>query len=324
MPYKGNHMERLIRGASKINIQENIVYFAFVIVVIFFAFTLGDRFLSVVNILNIARQTAIISIMAVAMTFVIASGQIDLSVGSIAALSSLVVALCLRETDSVILSVLVGLFVGVLIGGTNGILATKVGVPAFLVTLGMMGIAKGLAMWITNTMAVPIMDKDYNVIFGLGTVAGIPILLIWTAVVLIAGVFVMHQTPFGKKILAVGGNETGARYSGINVERVKMLAMCLTGAAAAFAGILYAGRMQAGRFTFGEGDELTVIAAVVLGGTNLYGGTARVVGAVVGSLLIGVINNGLIILGLSVSQQIIVRGMIVILAAALGLSARKR
>ena len=312
----------LRNGIVRVDLKKNIVYFAFIVALAFFAITLGDKFISITNILNITRQTAMVSIMAVAMTFVIASGQIDLSIGSIAALGSLIVALTLRSTENIALSVLVGLCFGVLTGAVNGLLITRLGVPAFLVTLGMMGIVKGLAMWITATIAIPIMVENYNIIFGLGTVFGIPILLLWTVIALALGIFAMQMTGFGKKVLAVGGNEVAARYSGINVNNVKVVAMIISGLTAAFAGILYAGRMQAGRFTFGEGDELTVIAAVILGGTGLFGGTANVFGAVVGSLLIGMINNGLIITGLSVSQQMIVRGAIVILATALGTRGR--
>jgi len=307
---------------SRFDLTKNIVYIAFFVAVIFFAITLGDRFISMTNILNITRQTAMISIMAVTMTFVISTGQIDLSIGSVAALASLIVALMLRSTESIVLSVFVGLAFGMACGALNGVLITGLGVPSFLVTLGMMGIIKGFAMWITATTAIPIMNETYNTIFGLGTVFGIPILFLWTVVALVIGLFVMNYTTFGKKALAVGGNEVAARYSGVNVTSIKIIAMTMSGFTAAFAGILYSGRMAAGRFTFGEGDELTVIAAVILGGTGLFGGTANVFGAVVGSLLIGVINNGLIIGGLTVSQQMIVRGIIVILATALGTRGR--
>jgi len=307
---------------SRLDLTKNIVYIAFFIAVIFFAITLGDKFLSVNNILNITRQTAMISIMAVTMTFVIATGQIDLSIGSIAATTSLIVSLLLHSTGNISLSVAVGLGFGMLVGAVNGLLITGLGVPAFLVTLGMMGIIKGCAMWITATTAIPIRIDAYNTIFGLGTVFGVPILFLWTIVALVIGLFVMNYTTFGKKALAVGGNEVAAGYSGVNVRNVKIIAMVMSGFSAAFAGILYSGRMQAGRFTFGEGDELTVIAAVILGGTSLFGGTANVFGAVVGSLLIGIINNGLILGGLTVSQQMIVRGIIVILATALGTRGR--
>lgn len=310
---------------SRFDWRKYIVYIAFVFVFAFFSITLYDKgFLKFSNILNITRQTAMISVMAIAMTFVIAAGQIDLSVGSIAALASLITALTLQYTNSIILGVLVGLAVGALIGIINGLLITKINIPAFLVTLGMMGIAKGLAMWVTNTAAVPILNDKFNFIFGTGDIAGVPILLVWTGVFLIIGHFVLVNTPYGKQVLATGGNETAARYTGINTQKIKLLVITISGMAASFAGILYSGRMQAGRYTFGEGDELSVIAAVILGGTSMSGGKGSVIGAVIGSLMMGLINNGLIIAGLSVSQQMIVRGIIIILAVALGNKTQKQ
>lgn len=319
MLFKSNNTIESRVKLKKIDWGKYIVYIAFVIVFLFFAITLHERgFTTFINILNITRQTAMISIMAVAMTFVIGAGQIDLSIGSITALSSLITALTVAHTDSILLGLISGLLLGILIGAINGLLITKVGIPAFLVTLGTMGITRGFAMWITNTAAVPILNERFNFIFGTGDVLGVPILFLWTIIVFFIGHFVLKKTPYGKQVLATGGNETAARYTGVNTDKIKLLVMTVSGVAASFAGILYAGRMQAGRYTFGEGDELSTIAAVILGGTSMAGGTGSVVGAVVGSLMMGMINNGLIIAGLSVSQQMIVRGLIIILAVALG------
>ena len=302
-----------------------IVYIAFVVVFIFLSIWLNNKnFLSSNNILNITRQTAMITIMAVAMTFVIGAGLIDLSIGSTAALASLTSALVMRSTNVIVLALLAGLAVGVLIGIINGLLVTKVNIPAFLVTLGTMGIVRGSAMWLTNTAAVPIANDTFTFIFGMGEIGPIPVLLLWTALIVAAGAVVLNKTPFGKKTLATGGNETAARFTGVNTARIKILVFVMSGFAAAFAGILYAGRMGAGRYTFGEGDELTAIAAVILGGTSMAGGTGFVIGALVGSLLMGMINNGLILGGLSVSQQTIVRGVIIILAVALSNISRKK
>ena len=302
-----------------------IVYIAFVVVFIFLSIWLNNKnFLSSNNILNITRQTAMITIMAVAMTFVIGAGLIDLSIGSTAALASLTSALVMRSTNVIVLALLAGLTVGVLIGIVNGLLVTKVNIPAFLVTLGTMGIVRGSAMWLTNTAAVPIANDTFTFIFGMGEIGPIPVLLVWTALVVAVGAVLLNKTPFGKKTLATGGNETAARFTGINTARIKILVFVMSGFAAAFAGILYAGRMGAGRYTFGEGDELTAIAAVILGGTSMAGGTGFVLGALVGSLLMGMINNGLILGGLSVSQQTIVRGVIIILAVALSNISRKK
>jgi ribose transport system permease protein len=332
MQYKADK-ENFYSVLKRIDWNKYIVYIAFVAVFIFLSLWLGGRgFLSANNVLNITRQTAMITIMAIGMTFVIGAAQIDLSVGSTAALSALVCALVLRSAENflpvpaaVIFAALASLCAGGLIGAVNGLLVTEVNIPAFLVTLGTMGIVRGSAMWLTNTAAVPISDATpFNFIFGMGEVAGIPVLLIWTAVFVAAGYVLLNKTPFGKKTLAVGGNEVAAGFSGINIKRVKLSVFVMTGVLAAFAGVLYAGRMGAGRYTFGDGDELTTIAAVILGGTSMSGGSGFVIGTFVGSLLMGMINNGLILGGLSVSQQTIVRGVIIILAVALSNISRKK
>jgi ribose transport system permease protein len=332
MQYKADK-EKFYSVLKRIDWNKYIVYIAFVTVFIFLSLWLGGRgFLSANNVLNITRQTAMITIMAIGMTFVIGAAQIDLSVGSTAALSALVCALVLRSTENflpvpaaVIFAAFASLCAGGLIGTVNGLLVTEVNIPAFLVTLGTMGIVRGSAMWLTNTAAVPISDATpFNFIFGMGEVAGIPVLLIWTAVFVAAGYVLLNKTPFGKKTLAVGGNEVAAGFSGINIKRVKLSVFVMTGVLAAFAGVLYAGRMGAGRYTFGDGDELTTIAAVILGGTSMSGGSGFVIGTFVGSLLMGMINNGLILGGLSVSQQTIVRGVIIILAVALSNISRKK
>lgn len=298
--------------------RKYIVYIGFVAIFLFFAVALRDTgFLSVTNLLNIARQSAIIAVMAVAMTFVIAGGEIDLSVGAIAGLASVSTGLVLAEFG-LVAGIIAGLGVGVVIGGANGLLRTAVGIPSFLVTLGMLGIARGTAMWITDTAPVPIANDFYNNVFGSGRVGVIPSLLIWMVIALVVGHIFLRKTPYGRQVLATGGNEAAARFSGVNTGRVKFLVLLVSGVVAALAGMLYAGRLNTGRFQLGEGDELSVIAAVILGGTNLMGGSGTVIGAVVGAVMIGLINNGLILMGLEVSQQIIIRGAIIILAVALG------
>ena len=305
--------------ARKFDWRKYIVYIAFVVVFIFFSVLLRDSgFLRIKNIMNITRQTAMISVMAVGMTFVIATGQIDLSVGSIASLSALVTALTVNATNSLLISFLAGLSVGLVIGTVSGLLITRLSIPSFLVTLGMLSIVKGLSMTLTNTAAVPILNETFNFVFGTGTVLGIPILFVWTIVITALGFYAISYTPYGKQVLATGGNELAAKYTGVNTDMVKLIVMSVSGMTASLAGILYSGRMQAGRYTFGEGDELSVIAAVIIGGTSMAGGTGSVIGAIMGSLLVGVINNGLIIAGLSVSGQMIIRGMIIIMAVAIG------
>ncbi|WP_394238704.1 ABC transporter permease [Niallia oryzisoli] len=304
---------------KKFDWRNYIVYFAFIGVIIYFSVTLyDDGFVSTDNMMNIIRQTAMITIMAVAMTFVISSAEIDLSIGSITALSSLFAALAIQSGFGFIGGLAAGLATGLAVGFINGILITKIKIPSFLVTLGTMGIISGTAMWVTDTAPIPILDQTFNFIFGAGEIGPIPIIFIWTIIVVVIGHILLRKTSFGRQTLATGGNESAAKFSGINTAKIKLYAFMGTGLAAGFAGILYAGRMQAGRYTFGQGDEMSVIAAVILGGTALAGGTGTIIGTVVGSLMIGVINNGLIIMGLDVSQQMIIRGLIIILAVALG------
>jgi ribose transport system permease protein len=300
-----------------------IVYIAFVVILIFFGVTLGkDGFLLPSNLLNIVRQTTMITIMATAMTFVIASGEIDLSIGSTTAFAALISALAMKAGFGLVGAVVAGLAAGLLIGAINGFLTTKISIPSFLVTLGMMQLVRGVDMWMTHTNPVTILNTAFNNVFGSGSVGPIPSLVIWSVVVLMIGHVVLKKTPFGRKILATGGNRISAEYSGVNTRRIKFMALLLTGGAAAIAGMLYSGMMQSARYSFGQGDELNAIAAVILGGTSLFGGTGSIVGTVIGSLMIGTINNGLIIMGLDVSQQMVVSGAIIILAVAFGKKSR--
>lgn len=294
-----------------------VVYIGFVLLFIFFAIALRDAgFTTVGNLLNIVRQTAIIAVMSVAVTFVIATGEIDLSVGSVAGLASVTTAMAL-SSFGLIPGILAGLITGVIVGSINGALVTKVGIPSFLVTLGMLGIASGTAQWITETAPVPISNRTYNDIFGSGQIGPVPSLLLWLLVVAVLGHIVLTKTPYGRKVLATGGNAAAARFSGINTQRIRFLVLFFSSLFAALGGMLYAGRLHSGRFTIGQGDELSVIAAVILGGTSLFGGSGTVIGTVLGALMIGLINNGLVLLGLEVSQQVIIRGVIIILAVAL-------
>lgn len=313
------------KDKREIQWDKYMVYIISVAVFIVFALVLGDDgFLNINNIVNILRQTAMISIMAVAGTFVMAAGQIDLTVGAVAAMTAMIVSLILQGTNSILLAIITGILFGCLIGVVNGALVTKLGLPAFLATMGMMQIVRGSAMWITDTAAVPISNMTFCNVFGIGNIAGIPVLIIWTILFYIAGVLVFNKTPFGRHVLATGGNETSAQYSGINTIKVKIIAFVMSGAFAAFAGILYAGRLQAGRYSYGDGDEMSVIAAVVLGGTSMSGGTGSVIGALFGSVLMGMINNALILANLSSAQQTVVKGAIIVLAVALSNIVQKR
>ena len=299
------------------NWRQNIIYIGFVAIFLVFALTLNDKgFLNPNNLLNIVRQTAMIAVMAIAMTFVLSAGEIDLSVGAVAGLVTVTVAMAINFAGPVG-GVAAGLATGLAVGMFNGWLTTRIGIPSFLTTLAMMGIAKGVAMWISDTAAVPILSPGYSWVFGGGSVGPIPVLLFWIAALGGVGHIVLRRSGFGRRVLATGGGETAARYSGIDTANIKMKVLVLSSCAAALAGMLYAGRLQSGRFQLGEGDELSVIAAAVLGGTSLFGGKGTVIGTIVGAMMIGLINNGLILFGLEFSQQLIARGGIIILAVAL-------
>jgi len=297
--------------------QQNIIYIGFAAVFILFAVLLSDSgFTSTNNLLNIFRQTATISIMAVAMTYVIAAAEIDLSIGSVAGLAAVVSAMTI-DSFGLIPGIAAGLAVGAVAGAISGGLVAWLKVPSFLVTLGMLGLVVGVARWITSSAPVPIADQTFIAIFGGADLGPIPGLLIWVAVAVTIGAIVMNKTKFGRHVRATGGNLVAAGYTGVKTARVKFMVLLLSGVIASLAGMLYAGRLQSGRFQWGTGDELSVIAAVILGGTSLFGGRGQVVGSLFGALFIGLINNGLILAGLDVSQQQVVRGAIIILAVAL-------
>jgi len=295
-----------------------IIYIGFVVVFVAFAVTLGDQgFLSTNNLLNIFRQAATISIIAVGMTFVIACAEIDLSVGSVAGLASVATAMAVSQWG-LVAGIAAGLAVGLVVGSINGGLVALLNVPSFLVTLGMLGIAAGVAQWITASAPQPILNETYILIFGGGNFGPIPGLLVWMAVFVAIGAVVLSKTRFGRQVLATGGNRTAAEFSGIRTRRIKFQVLLLSAVVASIAGMLYAGRLQSGRFQWGAGDELSAIAAVILGGTSLFGGAGSVIGTLFGALMISLINNGLILAGLETSQQQVVRGAIIILAVALG------
>ncbi|MGW1424344.1 ABC transporter permease [Bradyrhizobium zhanjiangense] len=313
----------MVKGSSIVSDwRQYVVYIGFALIFVIFAITLSDRgFLSANNLLNITRQTAIIAIMAMAMTFVLCAGEIDLSVGAIAGLASVTSGLALSRYG-LAPAIATGLCTGLLVGAVNGSLTAWIGIPSFLVSLGMMGFARGLGMWMSGTSPVPVIDETFIAVFGSGNIGPVPVLVFWVVILGALAHTALRKTPFGRKILATGGGETAARYSGIKTRTVKFQALLITATAASVAGMLYAGRLHSGRFQLGEGDELSVIAAVVLGGTSLFGGAGTVIGSIVGALLIGVINNGLILLGLDFSQQLMARGVLIVLAVALGRSQR--
>lgn len=304
---------------GRFNIRNLAVYIAFIALFLIFAITLrnvGTGFLAWGNLMNILRQTSLIAVIAVGMAFVLGAAQIDLSVGSIVGLVSLVTALVIQRFG-VVPGIAAGLAVGAVIGAINGLLVSRVRIPAFLATLGTMIVIAGLSRTLTNLRSIPIVDPTYKFLLGGGEIGRVPILVVWMVVVVVLGHLVLVKVGFGRKVIATGGNPKAALYSGIKVHNVIFSVMLLSGILAALAGILWAGRFGGGRYSLGEGEELSVIAATVLGGTSIFGGKASVLGAAVGAIMIGMINNALILYGLGVYQQQIIRGLIIIVAVAL-------
>lgn len=301
----------------RIDWRQSIIYIGFVALFLFFAVTLSDSgFLTTRNLLNVFRQTATISVMATAMTFVIAAAEIDLSIGAVAGLSSVVAAMTIGRFGAAAGAV-AGLASGLAIGAINGAFVARLRVPSFLVTLGMLGVIEGFSRWISGSFPIAIVNAPFVGIFGGGDLGPVPGLLLWTIAAVGVGAITLNRTKFGRRVLATGGNLQAARYSGIDASRIKFEVLALSSLAASLAGLLYAGRLHSGRFQWGAGDELSVIAAVILGGTSLFGGRGAVIGSLFGALLIGLANNGLVLAGLDVSQQQMVRGGIILVAVAL-------
>lgn len=309
----------LARRLRHIDPSTYIVYAGFVLIFAVMALTLhGDGFLDKQNLLNILLQTAPITVMAVGAVFVLSTGEIDLSIGSVVALSALVSAVQLRD-HGLAAGILAGLATGVVVGLVNGLLVTRLRLPSFLVTLGMMGLCAGLSQRITQLQAVPSIDVSFNGLFGSGSVAGVSTLILWSALFVVAGHYLYRHTRTGAHVLAAGDNVRAARVSGIRVDRIKVGVLVASGACAAVAGMLYTGRLHGATYTLGSSDLLTVIAAVVIGGTRLFGGKGTVFGALIGSLILGMLNNGLILAGLTDAEQQIARGLIILIAVALTL-----
>ena len=296
-----------------------VIYGGFLLIFAAFAILLrDDGFATPSNLLNIVQQTAPVTVMAVGMTFVLTAGEIDLSIGSIVAVSALLGAVVLRD-GAWPLGVLAGLGAGAAIGALNGALVAYARLPSFLVTLATMGVFAGIGRRLTALKSVPIENDLFNGLFGSGSLFGAPSLLWWTLAAAGIGYYGLAQTRFGAHVLATGDNPRAARATGIEVPRLRFLVLTMSGALAGLAGLLYAGRLHGARYTLGEGDLLTVIAAVIVGGTRLNGGQGSIFGALIGSWLMGMLNNGLILMGYEPSDQMIARGLIILVAVALTL-----
>lgn len=312
------------RWARRLDMQHYVLYVGFLLIFVFFAVVLRDSgFLTPRNLSNIVLQTAPVTVMAVGLVFVLSAGEIDLSIGSTLAVAALAAAVTMASSG-MLAGILAGLICGLLIGLCNGALVAYLRLPSFLVTLATMGLFAGVARSMTQLRSIPVTDPAFTGFFGSGSLFGVPSLIWWTIAAVAIGHYFYRETKFGAHVLAVGDNARAAQVSGIRVPLVRLAVLTLSGGLAGLAGLLYAGRLQAAKYTLGETDLMTVIAAVIVGGTLLNGGKGSVVGALVGSLMMGMLNNGLILMGLSVSDQMIVRGLIILVAVAVSLRDKSR
>jgi ribose transport system permease protein len=289
-----------------------------------------DGFVSTANLFNVGQQASIVGIMAVAMTLVIVCGEIDLSVGAIYALSSTFAAqLLVRDVDP-IFAIAGGLLVGAAAGFVNGIITVRLGLPAFIVTLGTLNVFRGIALLMTSGLPVSLNSKDPTIqafgVLGRGRLFDeIPMQLVSFIVVAVVGGLLLHRTRFGYHVYAVGGSREAARLVGIPTDRIRVLVFVLMGVAAATAGIIglsYIQYVEGG--ISGLGLELTVITAVIVGGTALFGGSGTVFGTIIGVLFIGVLQNVLVLGGVSAFWQMIANGAVIVFAVALDAVWRRR
>ncbi|MGE0215612.1 ABC transporter permease [Mycolicibacterium sp.] len=274
-------------------------------------------FLTAQNLLNVLQQSAFVGLIALAMTFVIVAGEIDISVGSAMAFASALFGVLVSQHGwSLPVAAVVVLVVGGAVGLFSGLIRVVFDVPSFIVTLGLFSILRGLAQMLTDAVPIRITNAGFTT-WGNGDILGVPIPAIIMFAFLAACWFMLTRTTFGRSVFAVGGNADAARLSGINVARVRVLVFVLTGTAAAVAGILVSAQLSSGDSTIGAGAEFTAISAVIIGGASLFGGRGSVVGTFLGVLFLGILGNGMVLLDLSSYAQGVARGLIVLSAVVI-------
>jgi ribose transport system permease protein len=295
---------------SKEVLQKFAAFGALIILFIFFSI-FGRNFFSIDNLLSIALQTSIIAFIGIGVTFAIITAGIDLGIGSVLALSGVVAGLSMQAGISPVFAILFGLLTGVGCGMINAFFITKGGLPPFIATLGMMGIARGVALYITN--AAPIYDfpPSFEIIGGkIASIIPVPVIIMIVVAILFG--FILAKTKLGTYVYAIGSNEEAARLSGINVHVIKFAVYAISGLLAAVAGIVLASRLVTAQPTAGGGYELDAIASAVIGGSSLMGGIGTITGTLIGAFMIGVLRNGLNIMGVSSFIQQIVIGAVII------------
>ena len=281
---------------------------------------LSPSFLSTKNIFNILRQTSVNGIIAAGMTFVILTGGIDLSVGSILAISGAVCASLLASGQNIIIAVLAALIIGAMVGFLNGFIITKGKLQPFIATLATMTILRGLTLVYTDGKPITLGSGDLAIKFGQiggGKIFGIPTPALIMILVFTICTFVLKNTQMGRYTYALGSNEEATKLSGLNTDKIKIAVYTISGILASVAGIIITSRLFSAQPTAGDGYELDAIAAVVLGGTSLTGGKGKITGTIIGALIIGVLSNTLNILDVSSYYQMMVKGAVILVAVLL-------
>jgi ribose transport system permease protein len=289
---------------------------AVLILIVILMAIIAPNFLSLSNGLNVARAISVNAILAAGMTLVILTAGIDLSVGSVVALSGVASVLLWTNGVPTLFAVLGGILVGALVGVVNGGLIAYLGLPAFIVTLGALTYVRGLSYSLTNAQPLIAEGLGFRGL-GNGAVANVPAPVIVMVVIYALLWFVLERTKFGRHIYAVGGNAEAARLAGIKVRWVLVRVYVIMGACAGLAGVIFAARVESGQPRAGEGYELDAIAAVVLGGTSLMGGRGRLSGTLIGALIIGVLSNGLVLMNVPFFWQLVIKGLVIVIAVAI-------
>ena len=313
-----NTAEHIQIGKKKFDYKEVVTklgpLLALIVLVIFVTF-LNPSFISPTNLLNLLRQVSTNALIAFGMTFVIITGGIDLSVGSTLALSSALTAGMIVSGLDPLLAMIIGVGIGFVLGAVNGLLITKGKMAPFIATLATMTIFRGLTLVFTDGKPITgIGDSFIFKFMGRGYLFGIPFPVILTLVCFAILFMLLHKMTFGRKTFAIGGNEKAAYIAGIKSDRIKVLIYAISGMMASISGIIITSRLNSAQPTAGTSYEMDAIASVVLGGTSLSGGRGRIVGTLIGALIIGTLNNGLNLLGVSSFYQQVVKGIVIIIA----------
>lgn len=312
-----------IQGKRFPSILGPILVLIFLVVVISI---INPRFISPINLNNLARQSSILVIVALGETFIILMGSIDLSIEGNMALTSVLIGLLAKnyfnDNDYGLLAVLIAVAAGTLMGLTNGVLHTKLRVPSFMATLGMMYVGLGLATWLSNGMNLPIIDPMI-LSWARGTIGPIPTLTFFGIAMFLLALFLERFTRFGRYIFAIGGGEDRAKLAGIPIAKYKILAFTLAGFFIGVGGVLNSARIGAGTATAGLNQLFAAITAVVVGGTALTGGTGGVIQTLIGALIVTVLSNGMVLAGVHIYAQLAVQGVIITIAVILTLDRSK-